>query len=51
MKKVIFIGNIGCGKTTLSQAILGDELEYKKTQAVEVLGHYEIGRASCRERV
>ncbi len=38
MKKVIFIGNIGCGKTTLSQAILGDELEYKKTQAVEVLG-------------
>lgn len=39
MKKVIFIGNIGSGKTTLSQAILGDELEYKKTQSVEVLGN------------
>lgn len=38
MKKIIFIGNIGCGKTTLSQALLGEDLEYKKTQAVEVLG-------------
>jgi ethanolamine utilization protein, EutP len=38
MKKIIFIGNIGCGKTTLCQAIRGEELEYKKTQAVEVIG-------------
>lgn len=38
MKKIIFIGTIGCGKTTLAQAIMGEELEYKKTQAVEVLG-------------
>lgn len=38
MKKIIFIGNIGCGKTTLSQALLGEDLNYKKTQAVEVLG-------------
>lgn len=38
MKKVIFIGTIGCGKTTLSQAILGEALEYRKTQSVEVLG-------------
>lgn len=38
MKKIIFIGTIGCGKTTLSQAILGEPLEYKKTQSVEVLG-------------
>ncbi|MDY2960305.1 MAG: EutP/PduV family microcompartment system protein [Hornefia sp.] len=38
MKKIIFIGNIGCGKTTLSQAILGEKLEYQKTQAVEVRG-------------
>lgn len=38
MKRIIFIGNIGCGKTTLSQAILGEDLVYKKTQAVEVRG-------------
>lgn len=38
MKKVIFIGNIGCGKTTLSQSLMNQELEYKKTQAVEVIG-------------
>ncbi len=39
MKKIIFIGSVGCGKTTLAQAILGDELEYKKTQSVEVFGN------------
>lgn len=38
MKKVIFIGSVSCGKTTLSQCILGEELVYKKTQSIEVLG-------------
>ena len=38
MKKVMMIGKIGCGKTTLSQRLLGQEVKYKKTQAVEVLG-------------
>lgn len=38
MKRVVFIGTIGCGKTTLGQAIHGDELHYKKTQAVEIIG-------------
>ncbi len=38
MKKIILIGTIGCGKTTLAQAVLGEELKYKKTQSVEVLG-------------
>lgn len=38
MKRVIFIGNIACGKTTLGQVILGEKIEYKKTQAVELLG-------------
>lgn len=31
----MFIGSIGCGKTTLCQRIIGDELQYNKTQAVE----------------
>ncbi len=36
MKKFILIGKSGCGKTTLCQKINGENLEYKKTQAVEV---------------
>lgn len=32
MKKIIFIGKSGCGKTTLSQRINGQAIEYKKTQ-------------------
>lgn len=35
MKKIMFIGSIGCGKTTLCQKIIGKELHYNKTQAVE----------------
>ena len=38
MKKVILIGTVGCGKTTLSQALMGENISYKKTQAVEVVG-------------
>ena len=38
MKRVVFIGTVGCGKTTLGQAIHGDEIHYKKTQAVEIIG-------------
>lgn len=36
MKKVIFIGKTGSGKTTLCQKIHDLDLEYKKTQSVEV---------------
>lgn len=32
------IGTIGAGKTTLSQALLGEELQYEKTQAIEIRG-------------
>ena len=38
MKKVIFIGTVGCGKTTLSQRLTGERLSYKKTQTIEVVG-------------
>lgn len=38
MKKVIFIGQTGCGKTTLCQKLNKQELKYKKTQAVELYG-------------
>ncbi|MGF2943128.1 EutP/PduV family microcompartment system protein [Enterococcus xiangfangensis] len=34
MRKIILMGAIGCGKTTLCQALNGDNLSYNKTQAV-----------------
>lgn len=37
MKKTIFIGKSGCGKTTLIQRMEHTALEYRKTQMVE---HY-----------
>lgn len=36
MKKVIFIGKTGSGKTTLCQKLNSLKLEYKKTQSVEL---------------
>lgn len=38
MKKVIFIGNISAGKTSLSQAIMNKKMEYRKTQSVQTIG-------------
>ena len=38
MKKIILMGRSGCGKTTLTQALRGEELEYQKTQSVEFGG-------------
>ena len=32
MKKIILMGRTGCGKTTLTQRINGEDIEYKKTQ-------------------
>lgn len=37
MKRILLVGTIGCGKTTLCQALNGMALEYKKTQAIEVI--------------
>lgn len=36
MKRIIFIGKTGSGKTTLCQSIDKLELKYRKTQSVEV---------------
>lgn len=38
MKKIMMIGKIGCGKTTLSQRLLGEDIHYQKTQAIQVVG-------------
>lgn len=35
MKKIIFIGRTGCGKTTLAQALNNLAQKYKKTQMIE----------------
>ena len=37
MKKVLMVGNVACGKTTLLQALDNQPLEYKKTQSIEVI--------------
>lgn len=42
MKRIMVIGRIGCGKTTLCQRIFGQELRYKKTQAIELIGGQAI---------
>lgn len=36
MKKVIFIGKTGSGKTTLCQKLHEKELKYRKTQSIEI---------------
>lgn len=39
MKKFIMIGKVGCGKTTLCQKMHEQQIEYKKTQAIEFYDH------------
>lgn len=39
MKKIILMGRSECGKTTLSQALRGEQLKYRKTQS---MNHYDI---------
>lgn len=38
MKKIIFMGAIGAGKTRVSDTLLGIDHSYRKTQAVEIRG-------------
>ena len=35
MKRVIMVGHVACGKTTLSQRVNGLKQTYQKTQALE----------------
>lgn len=42
LKKVILIGRIASGKTTLCQYICNKELTYNKTQTVEVINDFLI---------
>ncbi len=56
MRKIIFIGKSGAGKTTLTQAMSGQKIEYSKTQYIdyrqaiidtpgEYMENKELGRA------
>lgn len=38
MRKVMMIGKIGCGKTTLCQRLTGQEIRYQKTQTIQIVG-------------
>ena len=43
MKKIILIGRSGAGRTTLTQALKGEEIKYHKTQYVNYFGtHHRI---------
>jgi ethanolamine utilization protein EutP len=39
MNKVILIGRTGAGKTTLAQALMGEDIKYHKTQSVDRRGY------------
>ena len=39
MKKIILMGRSGCGKTSLTQAMRGETVTYKKTQYIN---HFDI---------
>ncbi len=39
MKKIMLVGRTGAGKTSFCQAIYGEDLNYKKTQAVEIVNN------------
>lgn len=38
MKKIMMIGKIGCGKTTLGQRLMRETVQYQKTQSIQVIG-------------
>ena len=38
MRKILLIGRTGAGKTTLTQALKGEKLNYKKTQYINFQG-------------
>ena len=34
MRKIMLVGRVGCGKTTLTQAMQGKRIDYRKTQYI-----------------
>ena len=38
MKRILLVGNVGCGKTTLLQRLKGHDLDYAKTQTIRTDG-------------
>ncbi len=42
MKRIMLIGKPGCGKTTFCQKIFGQELQYRKTQTIEIVNRTAI---------
>ena len=40
MKKLILVGKTQCGKTTLTQRILNEDIKYHKTQALDLVGKF-----------
>lgn len=39
MKKIMLVGRTGCGKTTLTQALRGEQIHYQKTQYIN---HFDV---------
>ena len=39
MKRIMLIGRSGAGKTSFTQAMKGEQLQYKKTQAIEIVNN------------
>lgn len=37
MRKIILVGKVGCGKTTLTQALRGENIHYHKTQYINYM--------------
>ena len=37
MKKILLVGQVSCGKTTLCQRLNGLDIVYQKTQALDVV--------------
>lgn len=38
MKRILLVGSVGCGKTTLLQRLQGRELAYLKTETIDLAG-------------
>nr|WP_319488892.1 EutP/PduV family microcompartment system protein [uncultured Caproiciproducens sp.] len=58
MKKIMLVGRTGCGKTTLTQALKGEKIQYHKTQYVnrydviiDTPGEYAENRTLARALV